>query len=73
MKYSTRFCKIYDRFDLTQERHLEYTLWKTSKLPKRSCGWTHLLGRNRSCINVRLAGYIARHRQIRKCFMKGWN
>ena len=49
-----------------------YHNWLVSKPRRWHNSYTHILGYNRSCLDVRLAGYIGRHRQIEKCFMKGW-
>lgn len=72
MNIYLRFSKIYKRSLNSVERNNKYYDWLVSKPPRYRPSWTNMLGRNRSCINHRLAGYIGRHRQIEKCFMKGW-
>lgn len=73
MKRDTRLEKICDRMDSKLDRRDEYAMWLRTKPARYSAGWTKMFGKNHSCINIRLAGYIRRRRQIVKCIMKGWH
>jgi len=74
MNHDLRFLKAYKR-QMIYQYYMEskYYDWLASKPPRYRPSWTNMWGRNRTCIDYRLAGYIGRHRQIEKCFMKGWN
>ena len=73
MKRDTRLNKTCDRMDSSLGKYYEYVTWIRTKPARYSVGWTKMFGKSRSCINIRLAGYIGRRHQIIKCFMKGWN
>jgi len=72
MKRDTRLEKMCERLDSRLQRHDNYVMWIRRKPARYSTGWTKMFGKTRSCINIRLGGYIGRRRQIVKCFMKGW-
>lgn len=72
MNHDLRFFKAYNRSINTLEMNNKYNYWLVSRPPRYTHSWINIFGRNRSCIDHRLAGYIGRHRQIENCFMKGW-
>lgn len=72
MNYNLRFFKAYERSHNAVYMSNKYYDWLVSKPPRYRASWTNMFGRNRACLDHRLAGYIGRHRQIEKCFMKGW-
>lgn len=73
MNHYLRLFKTYERSHNTVYMSNKYYDWLVSKPPRYRLSWTNMFGRNRACLDHRLAGYIGRHRQIEKCFMKGWN
>lgn len=73
MNHDLRLFKVCKRSVNTSEMFNKYYDWLVSKPPRYRPSWTNIFGRNRVCIDQRLAGYIGRHRQIEKCFVKGWN
>ena len=73
MRYELRFEKVYCRFVNRRSRHHKYYEFLHSREIRYKPGWERVFGENRSCIYARIGGYVERKRQIRKCFMKGWN
>lgn len=74
MTAELRWAKVFGRLNSDEKvrRRRQYVNWGLSKPKRLRNGWTRFLGRNRSCIDARIAGYIGRKRQIKNCFMKGW-